>query len=194
MIVKLLIASMLHTDFYLVVDSDVMAMRPIGLAELFTSNKASYFSGGQQSWYNASSELLQISIESDAKCAHVYEHTFGATPSILHKTLALNVLQRLVDLHGKDWLHTVMATDHLGWTEFTMYHLCACQQDRFDKHHLKGPIPFYSWYSNLDVDIESMFGQEAKALFAVFQDAFDHMTVRNVLRTFSTVFPAQMAT
>lgn len=189
MLLKILVAQILVTDYYLVLDSDVMAARPIRHLDLFPLNgKATFPDQNHLNWYNSSSDLSQIPVTDGSKCAHVFDLTFGPTPVVLHRLVSLQVIEHMKLTYNKTWMHTTMNTGHLGWTEFSLYHLVACYYDTFDTYHQIGDVKFWQFLGSLDFDTELWIGEHAKTLFIVLQDALEIMTVHSVLEKVSHAF------
>ncbi|DBB13415.1 TPA: hypothetical protein ACH3X3_005147 [Trebouxia sp. C0006] len=196
MIVKLLIARLLVTEYYLVLDADIISVRAFGLDQLFVGGKATYpYNSPHQhkQWYNASAKLAHISLE--GKCKSAISNRFGPTPTILSTTLAKTTIEHLQTVHGADWLTMTMQADHLGWTEFALYHLVGCHSSLFDDYHEVGTLQFFEFFGDTTFDVGKLFDASSNILFAVLQDAVDGMTVRNVLKhLFAVLCPADSVT
>lgn len=182
MIVKLLVAHLLKAEFYLVLDSDIMPLRPFGTQELFIDGRATYTKAREHhEWYQASAKLGQFDVS--GKCAHDRIGEFGPTPATIHKRVSQMVISHLKRVHGSRWLEVVFQADHLGWTEFTLYHLTACTFNMMDMYHdTGGRWVYWKYYGDLGWNFDDLFGSTNDAIFAIFQDAIDGMTLRNVLK------------
>ena len=113
MIFKLFLAQIVQTEYYLILDSDCMAMWPIHVDQLLhpmvnIDGKKQYraiyqIEGklGHESWWKETEGLSQSSLET---CSHLRPEaspTMGVTPSIMSRTIALRTLCRLQKLYGK---------------------------------------------------------------------------------------------
>ena len=146
MMFKLVLAQMIQTEYYLILDSDCLAVWPIHVEQLLYHNKALYQKEDKAThlkWWTESEGLLQIKLET------CFSHnsssslpTMGVTPGILSRTIALKTLCRLQKLYGDDKFLNKMANWALWrlftgrmWTEYTLYYLAARCTKSFDEHH-----------------------------------------------------------
>lgn len=110
MIFKLIVAQLIQTEYYMLLDSDCVAIWPIHVEQLLwqtnQTNLPLYQSLYQiedrldrDKWWIESEEILQIKpntcLSSDPKTP-----TIGVTPIILSRTIALRTLCRLQTLYG----------------------------------------------------------------------------------------------
>ena len=153
MMFKLVLAQIIQTEYYLILDSDCLALWPIHTEQLLykeNSNSSSYKAvyqiegkSGHETWWSESEELLQMKLEvclstnSSSSAA-----TMGVTPSILSRTIALRTLCRLQKLYGDERFLNKMANWALWrliagrmWTEYTLYFLTARCTKIFDQYH-----------------------------------------------------------
>ncbi len=153
MMFKLVLAQIIQTEYYLILDSDCLALWPIHIEQLlYNENSNSSFykavyqiegKAAHETWWSESEELLQIklevclSINSSSSAA-----TMGVTPSILSRTIALRTLCRLQELYGDQKFLNKMANWALWrliagrmWTEYTLYFLTARCTKIFDQYH-----------------------------------------------------------
>jgi hypothetical protein len=120
MIFKLVVAQLIKTEYYMILDSDCVAIWPIHVEQLLwrrrpttsTKSKMNHNSpsflalyqieekSDHGEWWPESEELLQIEpntcISDDSSST-----TIGVTPAILSKSIALRTLCRLQILYGK---------------------------------------------------------------------------------------------
>ena len=117
MMFKLFLAQLVQTEYYLILDSDCVAVWPIHVEQLLyqtmeidnqqrnrTSYRAIYqIEGklGHQSWWSESERLLQKPLEACVSTRPESSPTMGVTPSILSRTISLRTLCRLQKLYGK---------------------------------------------------------------------------------------------
>ncbi|CAF1077149.1 unnamed protein product [Adineta ricciae] len=150
MMFKLFIAQIVQTEYYLILDSDCLALWPIHAEQLLYKNETSSIfraafqvegNTGHAKWWSESEELLQIKLESCVKANTSSIPAMGVTPSILSRTIALRTLCRLQKLYGETFL-TIMAKWYYWrllfgrmWTEYTLYFLTARCTNIFDLYH-----------------------------------------------------------
>lgn len=113
MMFKLVLAQIIETEYYLILDSDCVALRPIHVNQLLyptirTNGQREYraiYQGEGKSahanWWRESEGLMQISLEQCIDTVDESSSTMGVTPSILSRTIALRTLCRLQKLYGK---------------------------------------------------------------------------------------------
>ncbi|UJR15475.1 hypothetical protein I4U23_002418 [Adineta vaga] len=153
MMFKLFIAQIIRTEYYLILDSDCLALWPIHVEELlYKDTKSSSFKAivqmednlGHSTWWSESEELLQIKLQSCVTTNTSSIPTMGVTPSILSRTIALRTLCRLQKLYGEKTFLTTMAKWSYWrllfgrmWTEYTLYFLTARCTELFDLYHFQ---------------------------------------------------------
>jgi hypothetical protein len=153
MLFKLVLAQIIRTEYYLILDSDCLAVWPIHVEQLLykTKNsslpKALYEKEDKLShptWWSESEDLLQIKLESCVpnQSSSLSLPTMGVTPSILSRTIALNTLCRLQKLYSDENFLNRMANWAVWrvifgrmWTEYTLYYLAASCTQSFDTYH-----------------------------------------------------------
>ena len=152
MIFKLFLAQIIQTEFYLILDSDCVAVWPIHVEQLLHrtdyQNQSFYRAvyqiegrSGHEKWWSESEQLLQARLAECSTDSPSTTSTMGVTPSILSRSIALTTLCRLQKLYG-DFLPT-MANWALWrlmfggmWTEYTLYFLTARCTNTFDTYHV----------------------------------------------------------
>lgn len=116
MIFKLIVAQMISTEYYMLLDSDCVALWPIHVEQLLWSAKkktersrsgpsfkALYQReerADREKWWPESEEILQIQ-PNTCVSNEPTSTTIGVTPIILSRTLALRTLCRLQTLYGR---------------------------------------------------------------------------------------------
>lgn len=152
MMFKLLLAQIIQTEYYLILDSDCLALWPIHVEQLLyrDSHNLSLYKAlyqiegklGHEAWWVESEELLQIKLETCVSTNSSALDTMGVTPSILSRTIALRTLCRLQKLYGDERFLNKMANWALWrllagrmWTEYTLYYLTARCTNIFDHYH-----------------------------------------------------------
>jgi hypothetical protein len=150
MMLKLSVASIVRTKFYLVFDSDIIVRRPTIWTNFFRDEKAFYNQDGQVydmdpshdelwfRWYNGGEKMLQVANSS------LSTYKFGVTPAILATDISLSVIRRLEVLYPQySWQDKLLRMEH-PWSEYTLYRVMAHEAKTFDVYHTLGPdSPFY---------------------------------------------------
>ncbi|CAF1577808.1 unnamed protein product, partial [Adineta steineri] len=152
MMFKLVVAQIVKTEFYLILDSDCVAVWPIHVEQLLHQNNASslYQSiykaedrSGHEEWWIESERLIQGKLESCVPNDKSKTSAIGVTPIILSRTISLRTLCRLQKLYGDETFLTKMANwelsphrpDHI-WTEYTLYFITGRCTQLFDTYHI----------------------------------------------------------
>lgn len=150
MMFKLFLAQIVKTEYYLILDSDCLAVWPIHVEQLLYYNNLSSYKAiyqiegklGHPTWWAESEQLLQMRLEACVSTNTSSILTMGVTPSILSRTIALRTLCRLQKLYGEKKFVYKMANWALWrllyggmWTEYTLYFLTARCTRIFDTYH-----------------------------------------------------------
>jgi Family of unknown function (DUF6492) len=117
-ILKLQLASSLGRPFVLVLDPDVIALRPLSRDQLLPGGRALLEPESQsahEQWWKASAELLQVPGKVDGPGISV-------TPAIVASDVCTMVQRRLEEVHRRSWVE-VLLTAGTEWTEYTLYFL-----------------------------------------------------------------------
>jgi len=129
---KLKIASLLKSDFYVVLDSKNALVSEVNEDTFFSScNQAKVFGSylydampaPHRDWYQAASHFLKIDVNSPSD---MYWPT-SITPAVLHRQTALDLLDHIGECEDPYRICCGMMCDYLGQrsTEFTMYYIFA---------------------------------------------------------------------
>ncbi|CAF0968089.1 unnamed protein product [Adineta steineri] len=153
MIFKLVVSQIIKTEYYMLLDSDCVAIWPIHVEQLlWQSNvnkslplyKALYQIEDRSDrikWWLESEQLLKIK-PNTCVSNDPLSPTIGVTPIILSRTIALRTLCRLQILYGHrrflnklaNWALWRVIFDRM-WTEYTLYYLTAQCTKTFDTYH-----------------------------------------------------------
>jgi len=119
-IIKLAMANIVTTPFYLCTDDDVLVIRPTTEKDLIINGKPIFTkvppNSWHQSWYQDSKTVLKYS--RDIK----FNDTFmGVSPEILITSIVKSLQGRLTNIYGEWQLALKRLTDKLTWTEYTLY-------------------------------------------------------------------------
>jgi len=138
MALKLLVARIVRTDYYVTLDADVIATGPVCAEALLPGGRAAYAAEPRSvhpHWWDGSAALLGLEPRAfpDAR--------FGVTPAVLSTAGALtavaSVRQRLEEADA--WLASWRAGS--WWSEYTIYRLALDAHRLFDHLHALPPAP-----------------------------------------------------
>jgi len=134
-ILKLAAAKVVSSDYYLLLDADVILKRPTELLDLFPAGKPilqKINAGHHWDWWVGSRKILKsnIQIERDSIVMDV-------TPDFLHRETCL-ALQDAIASRNKtnEWDRFLFDSQQTGWTEYSLYWLytleCGLTQQLYD--------------------------------------------------------------
>jgi Family of unknown function (DUF6492) len=126
-ILKLGAAKIVSSQYYLVLDADIILKPPTGLRDLFPSGKPIFEkvpAGVHWKWLVASQEILKSKVELNQESI-----IMGVTPEFLHRETCL-ALQQAVACRNNvaEWDRFLFNSRHTGWTEYTLYWLYILEQ------------------------------------------------------------------
>ena len=141
MLTKISVASLIRSEFYLVLDCDVLATRRTQFTDLVRDGKAVYaakpfeYERHRRGWWVAADRILQA-----RGCVTDFRGSvIGVTPAILSTNISRGVMARVGALHsGRAWdesLFRLRLDEGLDWTEYTLYWTAACVLGLADKFH-----------------------------------------------------------
>jgi len=130
-IIKLNAPAFTNAPFVLLLDPDVLAVKPIRYETLICDGRALMEPeprSVQRRWWLDSASLLGVDAGLDRPGMQV-------TPAILSTALLTKVHERLEEVWGQPWMD-VLLTSYCEWTEFTLYLLTAEWTGLLARHHL----------------------------------------------------------
>jgi hypothetical protein len=172
-IIKLHMASVVDTPFVLMLDPDVIALRPITAAALLPRGLALTEPEPQsvhRQWWHDSAALLDVDPD-------VRGPGMSVTPAILSAAVCATLQRRLEEIHRRPWPETLL-TAGTEWTEYTLYHLTSCHLVGFNRYHTwpePGSPHLHSssmiWcQDDLErIGLDSLMSSEDSGLFSVIQ-------------------------
>jgi len=177
-IIKLAAAEMIDTEYFMVFDPDVFALRRFDLETLLPGGRALTHlqpRRREQRYWEASAAILDTVPGLD-------EQGIWWTPTLLSRTLCRALYRRLEAVHGESWMRVLLSRYMVDWTEYTLYWLNAEREGLIDRYHA-APAPGMPelhadesvWFAGRDGrglqrwDAERHFGAEGNGLFAVVQ-------------------------
>jgi hypothetical protein len=135
-IIKLNAPAFTDAPFVLLLDPDVLAVKPIRYEALVSDGRALMEPeprSAQRRWWLDSASLLGVDAGLDRPGMQV-------TPAILSTATLTKVHERLEEVWGRPWMD-VLLTSYCEWTEFTLYLLTAEWAGLLARHHLWADDP-----------------------------------------------------
>jgi hypothetical protein len=176
-IIKLNAPAFTDAPFVLVLDPDVMAVKPISRDLLLPEGRAVLEPEARsvhRQWWIDSAGVLDVDPGLDRK-------GMGVTPAILATEVITSVQGRLSEVSGKPWMDTLL-TSYCDWTEYTLYLLEAERAGLLERLHVwsddpaaPAPLQLRPEISIWDAErasranIEQLFTTDDRGLFAVLQ-------------------------
>ncbi len=126
-LLKLAAAKVVASDYYLVLDSDVVLTRPVAMSDLFPSGKPIFQrqkAGEHWEWWESSRQILKSKVLPPKESL-----VMDVTPEFLHRRTCLQ-LQRAIAWRNRRirWDKYLFDLRHLGWTEFSLYWLYVLER------------------------------------------------------------------
>ena len=121
MSLKLLVAKLVHTDFYLTLDADVILLQPVNTSMLIVNNKGIYEHEPRllhhPEWWIGSEHLLNITHDNPS------DQGFSVTPALLSTQGSLLTLKRIQQVMTAR-LNTPLNSPHFDMSFVTLIDLC----------------------------------------------------------------------
>jgi hypothetical protein len=120
MLLKLLIIKYIKTDLYLILDDDIISIKPFVYEDIFIDNKikfnAEFDINSQVEVWEYSRNLLKLD-----KRTNIYKlrNTLSVTPEILIKSVVSDMINYLLNKYENLFLEMTK----VSWTEYTLYWL-----------------------------------------------------------------------
>jgi Family of unknown function (DUF6492) len=176
-ILKLAIAPSIATEWYLILDSDVICVRQVDYTDLISDGRAIWQmepASCHLNWWRGSENILQV-----PTAVNPDESVIGVTPALMHTESVRQLICRIQEIYsGQDWSVTLLENTKKEWTEYTLYwtYILYCQR----RHSLysESEVRLYAsasiWHkeevSNLGEDwFKTVFDPSAKYFFLIFQ-------------------------
>lgn len=133
MLLKLVIANRVNTDYYVIVDDDVILLRPFGYKHLFADAKQTRLkftpdSAEHDYWWHGSCNVLHMDWETSWNTLQGLRKrnwVINVTPQVFSKTHTLALLTKLKEKYEDLEKHLYDTSDR--WTEYTLYWLHLIQ-------------------------------------------------------------------
>jgi hypothetical protein len=191
-LLKLGIARLVESPRYLVLDSDVLAVRPVGAPDLCPGGRARLGTeplSTHPEWWRASSRILGLDLAWGDD-----DPVMGVTPEILDTDVVRALLDH-VERHARRWPWSRRGWERVllarrGWTEYSLY--WSFLRARFDagERYALEDGPLYAsciWRRASDFDagfVRSLF-ESPRAPFSVIQSNIESLRVDDIARLVS---------
>ena len=167
-IIKLNAPAIASGPFVLMLDPDVLAVKPIAYEFLVQDGRAVLEPEPRtvhRRWWQDSAALLDLEPGLDRQ-------GIGVTPAILSTEILTEVQSRLEAVSGRPWMDTLL-TSYCDWTEFTLYLLAAESSGLLDRCHIWADDPAVPHRLQVDPDISiwDMNGASVEAVQRLFTAA-----------------------
>lgn len=151
MAIKLFVANIVETQFYVTLDADIILLRSFEYQDIIISvrndtgeiimERGLYENEPREvhaNWWVHSSRLLKLTGVDD-QIVGTADGGFGVTPAILSVWGSHIVLDRLRTIYGKDMLEKTLLENFNNniWTEYTSYALLLHDYGAFDTLHVE---------------------------------------------------------
>ena len=212
MLLKLGVAQVIDTEYYITLDLDVFMTRPTAAADLVVGGKGiiqGEMPGGttqhNQKWWKRAEQVLKA----PSGVCYVMQHdetcngdcqpwklqprpSIGVTPAVLSVAVTKALLAEIEELHqifSMRWDEILFALLRIyDWTEYTLYWTYACKHSLVEKYHTV--IPNRQLYSHSGFELDQQLVQ-TRLQNHVAEDYFsnDHKHIFGVVQTISGVNP-----
>jgi hypothetical protein len=184
MLLKLLISKYIQTDLYLILDDDIISLKPFGYKDLFFKNKVRYADepdiNSQAYVWECSRDLLKLE-----KTTNIYrlKNTMSITPEILIKPVVENMMKYLIKKH--DNIHNLYdIMTRVSWTEYTLYWLYLRYVDKRGTKYYYKPSKLTSenltvYYDNYTELLRKII-KERRNHFAIIQSNVYEYKIKNL--------------
>lgn len=135
-IIKLNAPALTSAPFVLVLDPDVLVVKPIRYEALISGGRALMEPeprSVQRRWWLDSASVLGVD-------AGLRRSGMQVTPAVVSTEILTKVHERLEEVWGRPWME-VLLTSYCEWTEFTLYLLTAEWAGLLARHHLWADDP-----------------------------------------------------
>eukprot|EP00963_Diacronema_lutheri_P009620 scaffold868_cov351-Pavlova_lutheri.AAC.11 len=172
--VKLAASQMVETDFYIVLDSDNIAVRPMAYSDFVRDGRAVVNfdadmrrNGQFKEWWRWARDVLGVSL---------WNATYGVTPGVMNTNVVQQMLEYIEYRFGQRWTQVLLG-GKLPWTEWGLYYTFAEASGMFESVHYacEGILYSYVVWARInyqDFDIASLFSQ-SYSLFTIVQSIGD---------------------
>ncbi len=177
-IIKLMCAELVRNEFFLVLDPDIFAVKPLQHRDLIVGGRALVEADRREwhaDWWRDSADLLGVD-------PHLERPGMGVTPAILSREACQSLTRYIEERHQRSWHEVLLSRYATQWTEYTLYNLYLEHTRQFERYHvtpheaglkqrLHSPAPWGVWKSGdyESLDITGLFSPRNPGLFSVVQ-------------------------
>ncbi|GAA1999907.1 DUF6492 family protein [Microbacterium ulmi] len=191
-VIKLAAPAVVRTPWFITLDADVVAARPVDREFLLPGGRALWqqeSAGAHMDWWRNSARVLRSGLVIDSD-----QPVFGVTPAIMHAPSLVALGERIEREHpGMHWTRTLMDLADEGWTEYTLYWthvldtgaadaLYTASGDGDRPYSLNGSVWVGDHLSSraLRDQLADVFSPDAPHAFFVFQSNLDRPLAETV--------------
>lgn len=176
-IIKLNAPALTDASFVLMLDPDVLAVKPVDRDLLFADGRALLEPEARsvhRQWWLDSGDLLDVEPGLDRPGMNV-------TPALLSRAVLEAVHGRLEEIAGRPWMD-VLLTSYCDWTEYSLYllaaehagllasaHVWADDAEAPAHLHTDPAVSIWGASQSTSADVERLFAPDDPGLFAVVQ-------------------------
>jgi hypothetical protein len=173
-VIKLSVANLVNTEFYLTLDADVVLCKKLAFDHLVIEGKGLMDPSPKTEypeWWLGSAQVLGISIDLGTP-------GMAITPAVLSRVICRQLKDDLECQHRRHWADVLLSQVSARWSEYTLYYLTAERHGLLNKFHTlsgKGTRRLFC-LSNIwrDADFDSWdtarcFSEDDPGFFAVLQ-------------------------
>ena len=176
-IIKLNAPAFTTARFVLILDPDVVALKPITRELLVPGGRAILepeVRSVHRRWWRDSADLLDVDPDLERPGMNV-------TPAVLSTAVLVEVQRRLEEVRGGPWMDLLLAS-YCNWTEYTLYLLAAERAGLVEREHVWADHPEAPAHLHVDpalsiwgeagatrANVERLFTSNDPGLFAVVQ-------------------------
>ena len=131
-IIKLGIADLISTEYFLTLDPDVILCKPMTATDIFVNGMAILEPESRRnhaSWWLGSATVLGIPSDLERP-------GMAVTPAILSRTVCRRLHDDLRKRYRCDWTVALLSRPNLEWTEYTLYYLTAELHGLLETYHM----------------------------------------------------------
>ena len=180
MTVKLLAAKIIQTRYYLVLDSDLILLRPLVVSELVVHSSHAIYHHENRSvhtdWWIQSENFLNLTddVNYNSRCLKE-QQGFGVTPALLNTFGASLVLSDINNRNNSSESETHWLTcfgKGCVWSEYTLYRLVLDKYDLFHQFHIRddsSPLYCHCIWESSDLPFDVRAALSSDCIFSVVQ-------------------------
>lgn len=207
-IIKLVIANVIKTQYYLIVDSDLYLNQPFTYKDLFDDGKLKYsyepwqtengkFYSTNSNWWGSSCNILEYPVYK----LYDQKELMGVTPQIIITSKVNDLIGYIINKYGKNWQNILC---DIKFTEYTLYwifllmnndtHLYTTSGKALWKHDLsRNILHYYSECEQKNIVLRSICDRDT--YFSVIQsylpiniDVIKMQIFKNIKNEYDAIF------